>query len=77
LLAFPYRQGFTPSSLRSLLGSEGMSVIEVFGDTLPVMADRWTRRWARLEEIAVKALLRAVPVSMKPWFEMYAVVLED
>ena len=74
LLAFPYRQGFTPSSLASLLRFEGFELLEIRGDTLPLIADRWTKSWARLEERAVKRLLRASPVSMAPWFEIYATV---
>ena len=75
LLGFPYRHGFTPSSLARLLTRQGFSVQHVEGDVLVPIADRWTRPWARLEERALKRLMRLVArVSQKraPWFEMYA-----
>ena len=73
LLGFPYRHGFTPSSLGRLLREEGFRPVAVVGDTLAPIADRWTRGWAAREERAVKALLRRVrPVLPAPWFELYA-----
>lgn len=74
LLAFPYRFGFTPSSLARLVTQQGFEVQHVEGDVLVPIADRWTRGWARLEERAVKGVLgrlarRAHAVA--PWFELY------
>lgn len=74
LLGFPYRYGFTPRALSTLLRAAGFEPIEVVGDTLVQLADRWTRRWARWEERVVKSAIRgstARPESM-PWFEIYA-----
>ena len=73
LLGFPYRHGFTPSSLGGLLEATGCEVRRVHGDTLVPIADAFTRRWARWEERAGKAVLRAaLPRRIMPWFEVYA-----
>ena len=73
LLGFPYRHGFTPSSLTALLERSDFDVRSVRGDTLVPVADAWTRRWARWEERAGKAALRVVaPLRIMPWFEVYA-----
>lgn len=73
LLAFPYRHGFTPASLRRLLEEEGFAVVATVGDTLVPIADRWTRRWAAWEERLLKRALRALaPLGPAPWFEIYA-----
>jgi hypothetical protein len=78
LLAFPYRHGFTAGSLTRLLTDAGFGDLRFFGDALVPIGDRWTRRWARLEERAVKALLRgAARISRlgrrySPWLEAYA-----
>ncbi|HEU4565188.1 MAG TPA: methyltransferase domain-containing protein [Gemmatimonadaceae bacterium] len=72
LLTFPYRHGFTPSSLRRLLEAVELEVVSVHGDTLVPIADEWTRRWAALEERVVKRLLRGVGAERAPWIEMYA-----
>ena len=75
LLGFPYRTGFSPESLTRLLGETGFDVIDVRGDVLVPTADEWTRRWARVEETAVKWLLGVVArrsPRWAPWFEMYA-----
>jgi SAM-dependent methyltransferase len=71
LLGFPYRQGFTPSSLERLVERTGLRVVHVHNDTLVPIADEFTRRWAALEERALKQLLHAAKAA--PWFEMYAV----
>lgn len=77
LLAFPYRHGFTVPSLERLLAQAGMRIVHLHGDALVPIADRWTRRWAALEERAVKTLLRTLarlnggPASA-PWIEVYA-----
>lgn len=73
LLGFPYRQGFTPNALRSMLQSEGFHVVRKFGDTLPTLSDDFTRQWAAREERLLKRglrLLRGTRIS--PWFEIYA-----
>jgi SAM-dependent methyltransferase len=68
LLTFPYRFGFTPDSLRRLLTDCGFAVADVAWDTLVPTADKWTRRWAVVEERLVKPLTR----RFRPWFEIYA-----
>ena len=74
LLGFPYRHGFTPSSLAGLLDESGFEVRHVHGETLVPVADAWTRGWAKWEERAGKALTRVVlPRRLMPWFEVYAV----
>jgi hypothetical protein len=78
LLGFPYRHGFTTSSLTRLLSDAGFGDVRFHGDTLVPIGDRWTRRWARLEERVVKALLRGAVTSSRlggrysPWIEAYA-----
>jgi 2-polyprenyl-3-methyl-5-hydroxy-6-metoxy-1,4-benzoquinol methylase len=73
LLAFPYRHGFTPSSLRTLLSATGFEVMRMRGDTLVATAGAWTRRWAAAEERIVKAATRSLlPTSHSPWIEVYA-----
>ena len=75
LLTFPYRWGFTPRSLRVLIESVGFRPTRTVGDVLVPISDEWTRPWARLEERALKWLLRRArrnPEAL-PWFEVYAV----
>ena len=78
LLGFPYRYGFTPTALSRLVERNGMRVEHVFGDVLVPIADRWTRRWAALEEklvkrvIAAGARISAGDKPLAPWFELYA-----
>ena len=75
LLGFPYRWGFTAESLGRLLAQTGFRVNRVYGDVLVPVADEWTRRWARVEERAVKAALRFVARRWSvfaPWIEVYA-----
>jgi 2-polyprenyl-3-methyl-5-hydroxy-6-metoxy-1,4-benzoquinol methylase len=73
LLAFPYRQGFTPASLRTLLCGTGFDVVRVRGDTLVATAGAWTRGWAAAEERIVKAATRLLlPTAHSPWIEVYA-----
>ena len=75
LLSFPYRWGFTPRALRRLLAECGFTVTAVRGDTLVDTADRWTRRWARVEEMLIKRVT-APPARWRtkwaPWFEISA-----
>ena len=78
LLTFPYRFGFTLRSLRRLLRDAGLEVVHVEGDTLVPIADEHTKRWARVEERALKGALRLfrtlhlTPVTASPWLEVYA-----
>lgn len=74
LLGFPYRHGFSPASLGSLLSRTGFEVLDVEGDVLVPIADEWTRRWAGREERLVKRLLGASSAAEAPppWFEIYA-----
>jgi SAM-dependent methyltransferase len=75
LLSFPYRWGFTPFALMRLLGQAGFVVEDVRGDVLVPIADEWTRRWARVEEMLVKRVLAATTAfgaRWAPWFEVYA-----
>lgn len=78
LLGFPYRYGFTPTALSRLVERNGMRVEHVHGDVLVPIADRWTKRWAALEERIVKRVIGAsARVSggdkpLAPWFELYA-----
>jgi SAM-dependent methyltransferase len=78
LLGFPYRYGFTPRSLTRLVERLGFRVERIVSDVLVPIADRWTRRWAAVEERVVKrAGLLAAHASrgdraLAPWFEIYA-----
>ena len=79
LLGFPYRHGFTVESLTRLLEEAGFRIARVHGDALVPIADRWTRRWAAIEERIVKRAVRAVLAStgrralrFAPWIEVYA-----
>jgi 2-polyprenyl-3-methyl-5-hydroxy-6-metoxy-1,4-benzoquinol methylase len=77
LLTFPYRYGFTPSSITRLLEERGFGVQRIQGDVLVPIADRWTKRWAALEERLLKGLLATVAgangrIGLAPWIEVYA-----
>jgi len=78
LLGFPYRFGFTPTALTRLLERNGMRVEQVVGDVLVPIADRWTKRWAALEERLVKRIIATgARISrgdkpLAPWIEVYA-----
>lgn len=73
LLSFPYRQGFTESSLTTLLSQGRFEVVKVFGDTLVPIADRWTTRYGAIEERVVKLAQRTLQTGWKaPWVELYA-----
>jgi SAM-dependent methyltransferase len=81
LLGFPYRYGFTPTAASRLIERNGMRVEHVVGDVLVPIADRWTKRWAALEERLVKRVMAAgARISrgdkpLAPWFELYARVV--
>jgi SAM-dependent methyltransferase len=73
LLSFPYRQGFTESSIATLLASSGFQVLETHGDTLPRVADQWTTSYGAFEERWVKRLQRRTMRRWNaPWIEIYA-----
>ena len=78
LLGFPYRYGFTPTALTRLVERNAMRVEHVQGEVLVPIADRWTKRWAALEERFVKRVIGAgAAISrgdkpLAPWFELYA-----
>jgi SAM-dependent methyltransferase len=78
LLAFPYRFGFTPGSATRLVERLGFRVERVVGDVLVPIADRWTRRWAAIEERVVKrvgglaARASRGERTLAPWIEIYA-----
>jgi trans-aconitate methyltransferase len=78
LLGFPYRHGFTPTALARLVERNAMRVEHVHGDVLVPIADRWTKRWAALEERLVKRVIGAGAIisrgdkPLAPWFELYA-----
>ena len=78
LLAFPYRFGFTPHALGQLVTRLGFEVVHVTGDVLVPTGDRWTRRWARVEERVSKWIGRkacrigGMTSPLAPWFELYA-----
>ena len=59
LLGFPYRYGFTPTAIARLVERNGMRVERVVGDVLVPIADKWTKRWAALEERLVKRVIAA------------------
>ena len=75
LLTFPYRWGFTPQALTTLLHDTGFSVSHIRGDVLVPIADEWTRPWARFEESLIKRVLGFAAhkqLRWAPWFEVYA-----
>ena len=78
LLGFPYRHGFTVGSLSLLLERTGFEVVRVYGDSLVPIADKWTRRWAAVEERIVKELTHVAASAsprvsaLAPWLEVYA-----
>ncbi|MFL5605227.1 MAG: class I SAM-dependent methyltransferase [Gemmatimonadaceae bacterium] len=78
LLAFPYRFGFTPGSTTRLVERLGFRVERVVGDVLVPIADRWTRRWAAVEERVVKRVVGVAARvvrgerALAPWIEVYA-----
>lgn len=73
LLGFPYREGFTPMSLRRLFDDAGFRIETVHGDTLVPVADRWTKTVASIEERATKAIQRLAQHGWRaPWVEVYA-----
>jgi SAM-dependent methyltransferase len=68
LLTFPYRFGFSPSSLQRLLETVGFRVEKTTADILVPTTDEWTKPWARLEARVVKPMTK----PWVPWFEIYA-----
>jgi len=75
LLTFPYRWGFTPSSITRLAETLGFAIDHVRGDVLVPIADEWTKSWAKIEETLIKRAIGTVAMfgeRMAPWFELYA-----
>jgi SAM-dependent methyltransferase len=75
LLTFPYRWGFTPTSIARLMEELGFAVDHFRGDVLVPIADEWTKIWARIEETLVKRVIGAAAALggiSSPWFEVYA-----
>jgi SAM-dependent methyltransferase len=73
LLGFPYRQGFTRSSLAMLLDHCGFALVDVAGDTLARVADKWTTGYGAFEERWVKRIERRVQRGWNaPWVEVFA-----
>ncbi|HEU4643888.1 MAG TPA: methyltransferase domain-containing protein [Gemmatimonadaceae bacterium] len=77
LLTFPYRVGFTPRALRTLLEGAGFTLVRLYGDPLVPVADEYTRAWAAVEERLLKGAIRvaALPPVVRgvaPWIECYA-----
>lgn len=73
LLGFPYRQGFTRRSLGTLLEKCHFEIVDVFGDTLVPIADRWTTAYGAIEERAVKGFQHILQRGWKaPWVEVFA-----
>ena len=73
LLGFPYREGFTPRSLRRLLDDTGFAIGRVHGDTLVPVADRWTSASGAFDERLTKKIQRITQHSWRaPWVEVYA-----
>ena len=58
-----------------LLTDGGFTVRRIRGDVLVPIADEFTRRWARLEEMLIKRLLAATATraaGWAPWLEILA-----
>jgi len=73
LLGFPYRQGFTETSVRRLLESSGFRIHDIIGDTLFPVSDSWTTLSGRLDERITKLAERAIHRRWhSPWVEVYA-----
>jgi SAM-dependent methyltransferase len=73
LLGFPYRQGFTASSIARVLSDAGFTIEAVHGDTLVPIADRWTTSFGMWDERLTKGLQRVLQHAWRaPWVEVYA-----
>ena len=75
LLTFPYRWGFSPTSIARLAEELGFQIDHVRGDVLVPISDEWTKTWARIEETLVKRVMgtaAALGGISAPWFELYA-----
>lgn len=81
LLAFPYLHGYSVPTLDRLMLRRGLRRTAVDGDTLARLADAQTRRWAAVEERALKLLWRAAArverlgrgsrLVVAPWLDAY------
>jgi SAM-dependent methyltransferase len=73
LLSFPYRQGYTETSIALLLHQCGFTIVDIHGDTLARVADQWTTRFGAFEERWVKRTQRRWQRGWNaPWIEVYA-----
>jgi SAM-dependent methyltransferase len=75
LLTFPYRWGFSPSSISRLLEESGFAIDHFREDVLVPISDEWTKTWARVEETLIKKAIGAAAALGRissPWFEVYA-----
>ena len=75
LLTFPYRWGFTPTSITRLAEELGFAIDHLRGDVLVPIADEWTKSWARIEETLIKRAVGTIAMlgeRAAPWFELYA-----
>ena len=72
LLGFPYREGFSPPSMQTLLEDAGFRIRRVYGDTLVPIADRWTKSVGAAEERLTKQVQRILQRGWRaPWLEVY------
>jgi 2-polyprenyl-3-methyl-5-hydroxy-6-metoxy-1,4-benzoquinol methylase len=73
LLSFPYRNGFTPASLRALCERNGFTVLKTYGEFSLPTGTAGAPRWAAVEGRVVHRLVRALgPITGAPWIEFYA-----
>jgi 2-polyprenyl-3-methyl-5-hydroxy-6-metoxy-1,4-benzoquinol methylase len=73
LLGFPYRQGFSESSMKRLLTDCRFEIIATKGDTLFPIADRWTTSRGVRDERFTKGFQRLLQRGWSaPWVEIYA-----
>jgi 2-polyprenyl-3-methyl-5-hydroxy-6-metoxy-1,4-benzoquinol methylase len=73
LLGFPYREGFTPRSIRRLFDDGGFRIGRVHGDTLVPLADQWTTTAGAIDEWVTKKIQRVAQHGWRsPWLEVYA-----
>ncbi len=72
LASFPYRHGFTPSSLAHLLDQHGFRIVQQHAEVLVSISSSHTRGWARREERIAKRAMKLLPRRLAPWLELYA-----
>jgi 2-polyprenyl-3-methyl-5-hydroxy-6-metoxy-1,4-benzoquinol methylase len=73
LLSFPYRNGFTPDSLRILCERNGFEIVRTFSAFSLPTGSAGAPWWAALEGRVVRRLLATLrPLTGAPWIELYA-----